>query len=67
MLLALSQAFNGVEEGQAWMREGRRDEKVAFPKKKIRIEDYSTKIDTLFTTKMVANWLKSIPNYDQYG
>jgi len=44
------------------MGEGRRDEKVAFSKKKNRIEDLSAKIDTLFMTKMAAKWLKSIPN-----
>ena len=46
---------------KAQMGKGRRDEKVASSKKN-RIEDQSTKIDTLFVTKMAAKWLKSIPN-----
>jgi len=45
------------------MGEGERDEQVASSKK----NRLSTKIDTLFMTKMAAKWLKSIPNiiYDQ--
>ena len=43
------------------MGEGGRDEEVASSEKN-RIEDQSTKIDTLFMTKMAAKWLKSIPN-----
>jgi len=43
------------------VREGGRNEKVAYSKKN-RIEDQSAKIDTLFMTKMAAKWLKSVPN-----
>jgi len=43
------------------MGEGGRDEEVASSKKN-EYEDESTKIDTLFMTKMAAKWLKSIPN-----
>jgi len=43
------------------MGEGGHEEEAASSKRK-RIEDWSTKIDTLFMTKMAAKWLKSIPN-----
>ena len=49
LYLACVAGVNGVEEGKARMGEGRRDEKVASPKKKP-----NAKIDTLFMTKMAA-------------
>jgi len=41
-----------------WGEEGK---EVASSKKKNQIEEYSTKVDTLFMNKMAAKWLKLIP------